>query len=101
MGSHVKLDSDLPTLTPSVLLIRLWWSVVFELGIYILCASIFIKKKLLEVSLAIYFVIALSLHVLLVIKTGEDLSKLNTLIYFNFFGTLIFFIFGNLVSYFS
>jgi surface polysaccharide O-acyltransferase-like enzyme len=36
-----------------------------------------------------------------VIKTGQDLSKLNALIYFNFFGTLIFFILGNLVSYFS
>lgn len=98
---RTNLDSDLPVLNPHVLLVRPWWSVVFELGFYILCASIFIKKRFVGVALAIYFVIALSLHVLLVIKTGQDLSKLNTLIYFNFFGTLIFFIFGNIVSYFS
>jgi len=95
------LDSDLPALNPSVLLVRPWWSVVFELGFYLLGASMFIKKKLVGASLAIYFMIALSLHVLLVIKTGQDLSKLNALIYFNFFGTLLFFLFGNIVSYFS
>jgi len=54
--------------------------VVFELGFYVLCASIFIKKKFVGISLTVYFVIALSLHVLLVIKTGQDLSKLNALI---------------------
>jgi len=98
---RASLDSEMLALIPNVLLVHPWWSVMFELGFYILCASIFIRKNLIKVFLALYFIIALSLHILLVIKTGQDLSKLNALIYFNFFGTVIFFMFGNLISYFS
>lgn len=98
---RATLDSEILALNPNVLLVHPWWSVMFELGFYILCASIFIQKNLIKIFLALYFIIALSLHVLLVIRTGQDLSKLNALIYFNFFGTVIFFMFGNLISYFS
>jgi len=98
---RAKLDAKSPALNPNVLLVPPWWSVMFELGFYILCASIFIHKKFIKILLPLYFTIALSLHLLLVLKTGQDLSKLNTLIYFNFFGTVIFFMFGNLISYFS
>lgn len=98
---RATLDAEMLALNPNVLLVHPWWSVMFELGFYILCASIFIRKNLMKVFLVLYFIIALSLHVLLVIKTGQDLSKLNTLIYFNFFGTVIFFMFGNLISFFS
>lgn len=58
------------------------------------------KKEMAWKFIPLAFSISLLLHLVLVLSIDENLSKLNTLLYFNFLGTLIFFISGNIASYF-
>lgn len=86
---------------PNVTLVPPWWSVVFELGFYILCAILVYTYKGQTKILLSYFFVAMILHIQLLVVTGEDLGKLNKLVYFNFFGTVVFFALGNVCRYYS
>ena len=92
--SPIRLNPNVPFVPP-------WWSVVLELGFYLICALIVYTYRGERKVLFGYFAATLALHIYLLIVTGQDLSKLNMYVYFNFFGTLVFFALGNLCRYYS
>lgn len=100
----------IPTLTispwpiranPNVPLVPPWWSVVLELGFYLICAVIVYTYREQQKILLAYFAVTLILHFYLLMVTGQDLGKLNQFVYFNFFGTFVFFSLGNVCRHFS
>lgn len=86
---------------PNVPLVPPWWSVVLELGFYLICALIVYFYKWKAKVLIIYFSITLILHLYLLKVIGQDLSRLNLYVYFSLFGTLVFFALGNITRHFS
>lgn len=100
----------IPTLTfspwplranPNVALVPPWWSVVLELGFYLICAVLVFTYRGNQKILISYFAATVILHIYLLIVTGQDLGKLNLYVYFNLFGTVAFFALGNVCRHFS
>lgn len=86
---------------PNVPLVPPWWSVVLELGFYLICALLVYTYRGERKILLSYLAVTLVLHIYLLVVTGQDLGKLNKYVYFNFFGTLVFFALGNVCRYYS
>lgn len=86
---------------PNVALVPPWWSVVLELGFYLICALLVYTYRGEQKILLAYFAATVLLHFYLLTVTGQDLGKLNLFVYFNFFGTLAFFALGNVTRHFS
>lgn len=86
---------------PNVPLVPPWWSVVLELGFYLICALLVYSYRGQRKILLSYLAVTLIVHIHLLTVTGQDLGKLNKYVYFNFFGTLFFFAIGNTCRYFS
>jgi peptidoglycan/LPS O-acetylase OafA/YrhL len=84
-------------LNPSVFYVPPWWSVVMEIGFYITLFIIVIIQKKFSYVLEFITVGFLILHIVLVFRCQQDLGALNSLVYFNWFGTFIFFLIGALV----
>lgn len=86
---------------PNVPLVPPWWSVVLELGFYLICALLVYSYRGQRNILLTYLAVTLVLHIYLLSVTGQDLGKLNKYVYFNFFGTLVFFAIGNVCRFYS
>ena len=84
-------------LNPSVFYVPPWWSVVMEIGFYITLFIIVIVLKKFSYFLELITLQFLILQRVLVLRCGQDLGALNSLVYFNWFGTVIFFLIGALV----
>ncbi len=84
-------------LNPSVFYVPPWWSVVMEIGFYLTLFMLVVTLKKLTWALELMTLLFLILHFVLVVRSGQDLGALNSLVYFNWFGTFIFFLIGAIV----
>lgn len=84
-------------LNPSVFYVPPWWSVTMEIGFYITLYIVVLIQNKISYALEFLSLQFLILHIVLVLRSGQDLGAMNALVYFNWFGTVIFFFIGALV----